>query len=209
MIHDLLADPTFVPHRGTYLDFACGTGRITRKLGPYFESAVGLDISAAMLERARAQTTGINFVEANIAIQPDVVSGPFDLVSSFRFLLNAETADRALALRWIRERLRDGASRVLINNHGNLWSHKALSHSWRLAQGQAGRRVSGNVLAHREAMALFRETGFVVDRRLGLGVVPGRGIDRIGYDRMLRWERRLWPLSRMGVDQIYVLRRMS
>ena len=39
--------------RGRALDFGCGVGRLTRALGERFESAIGVDISAGMVEQAR------------------------------------------------------------------------------------------------------------------------------------------------------------
>jgi SAM-dependent methyltransferase len=40
--------------RGDALDFGCGVGRLTLALADHFERCVGLDISAQMIERARA-----------------------------------------------------------------------------------------------------------------------------------------------------------
>jgi SAM-dependent methyltransferase len=43
-----------LPHRHERaLDFGCGVGRLTRALGAHFGECVGVDLSSAMLERAR------------------------------------------------------------------------------------------------------------------------------------------------------------
>jgi len=39
--------------RGRALDFGCGVGRVTRALAAHFEEAVGVDLSARMVEQAR------------------------------------------------------------------------------------------------------------------------------------------------------------
>lgn len=40
--------------RGAALDFGCGLGRLTQALAPHFERVVGVDVSASMVEGARA-----------------------------------------------------------------------------------------------------------------------------------------------------------
>ena len=47
--------------RGRFLDFGCGVGRISRALHPHFENGIGVDISAHMIELARAYVPGIEF----------------------------------------------------------------------------------------------------------------------------------------------------
>jgi SAM-dependent methyltransferase len=45
--------------RGAALDFGCGVGRTTQALGRHFGTAVGVDISAAMIARARELNSAI------------------------------------------------------------------------------------------------------------------------------------------------------
>ena len=40
------------------LDFGCGVGRLTRALGTRFDAALGVDISAVMVERAKQLNVG-------------------------------------------------------------------------------------------------------------------------------------------------------
>jgi len=47
---------------GRFLDFGCGVGRISRALLPSFESGVGVDISARMVELASTNVPGVEFV---------------------------------------------------------------------------------------------------------------------------------------------------
>jgi 2-polyprenyl-3-methyl-5-hydroxy-6-metoxy-1,4-benzoquinol methylase len=53
------------------LDVACGQGRLTRRLARAGATAVGLDLSAAMLDKARAGVCeGIEYVRADVTRPP-------------------------------------------------------------------------------------------------------------------------------------------
>ena len=49
-----------------YLDFACGTARITQTVAPFAKEAVGVDISPTMLEQARRKCPDVQFIEADL-----------------------------------------------------------------------------------------------------------------------------------------------
>ena len=51
--------------RETAIDFGCGAGRLTRALSAYFPSCFGVDISSAMLERARQVAPRCKFVQSH------------------------------------------------------------------------------------------------------------------------------------------------
>src|SRR4051812_33479433 len=86
----LLHREGLVKTRERYLDFACGTGRVTGFLAPLFDTTVGVDISEPMLEVARAQLPNATFVKADVREAQVELGGPFDLITAFRFLLNAD-----------------------------------------------------------------------------------------------------------------------
>lgn len=56
---------------GTFLDFGCGVGRISRALRRRFENGFGVDISPKMVELARTYVDGVEF----IANQTDSLAG--------------------------------------------------------------------------------------------------------------------------------------
>lgn len=202
-----LDNPVFVPNRARYLDFACGTGRVTELIGQSFAETVGVDISEAMLERARKRLPHGIFIAGDIVDQPHLVRGPFDLVSMFRFVLNADPQDRAAALAWARTLMRDDASRLVVNNHANLWTHKAIPHVVRKLR-HPRRPVTGNVLTHRQMVGLATSAGFTVESVHGLGHFGGHVQSLIGFERMSRLQRVLSGrpgIQRLGEDQIYVL----
>lgn len=73
------------PGRGRALDFGCGVGRLTRALGTQFETAVGVDISEAMVEQARVLNEAFPACEFRLNTAADLSqyeSGSFDFVYS-------------------------------------------------------------------------------------------------------------------------------
>jgi SAM-dependent methyltransferase len=59
-----------VARKDSYLDFACGTGRVLSYAGRYFEEAVGLDISDTMLSVARERAPHATLVQADATHDP-------------------------------------------------------------------------------------------------------------------------------------------
>ena len=121
-----------------YLDFACGTGRIMQALAPFARESVGVDVSASMLEQARAKNAGTRFVEADLT-RERVELGQFDLITSFRFFGNAQDALRREVLNVLARLLRPGGH-LIVNNHRNPLSLSALAH--RATGGRHGMDLS-------------------------------------------------------------------
>lgn len=117
-----------------YLDFACGTGRITQTVAPLARESVGVDLSPSMLSVAREKCPGTRFVEADIT-RKSVDLGTFDLVTAFRFLGNAQDELRDAALAAIARVLRSGGH-LVVNSHRNPLAPQALLH--RLTGGTHG-----------------------------------------------------------------------
>ena len=116
-----------VPRRQSYLDFACGTGRVLSHLERSFATSVGLDISATMLGVARERVRTARLVEGDATCDPSVLGGRrFDFISAFRFFLNAQPSLRDAAMSFLASALRDDDSRLLFNVHGNRFSTRAV-----------------------------------------------------------------------------------
>ena len=78
---------------------------------------VGVDVSESMLAVAREKLPSAKFVHADLTRErPEL--GDFDLVTSFRFLGNAEPALRTAALRALNRQQRPG-SYLIVDNHRN------------------------------------------------------------------------------------------
>lgn len=147
---------------GRYLDFACGTGRITADLAPWSCHALGVDISPGMLEAARKRLPETSFMACDLT-QDDPDVGTFDLVTAFRFFGNAEDALREAALRAIVKRMAPGA-RLILNNHRNPGALYALLD--RLTGGNA----NGMDLTLGKLRGLLRRHGLHIIKVVPIGV---------------------------------------
>jgi SAM-dependent methyltransferase len=143
-----------------YLDFACGTGRITQRVEPFAAESYGVDISESMLTVARSKCDKTRFVCVDLTREdPDL--GLFDLVTSFRFFGNAQDELRGAALSAIARRMRPGGH-LVINNHRNPRSLMALAR--RIAIG-----TEEMDLSHRKLESLLRGHGFKIVFRRAIG----------------------------------------
>jgi SAM-dependent methyltransferase len=143
-----------------YLDFACGTGRITATVAPLARESVGVDVSASMLAQARAKCAGTRFLEADLTREPLDI-GTFDLATSFRFLGNAQDELRDAALAAIVARLRDGGH-LIVNSHCNPLALQSLLH-----RATGGRH--GMDLHYGKLVRLLRRHGLRVTARHPIG----------------------------------------
>ena len=154
--------PALFPNaKPRYLDFACGTGRITQVVAPHAGETVGVDISPTMLEHARLKCPGASFVEADLT-KASVDLGRFDLVTSFRFFGNAQQDLRAAVLPALNRALKPGGY-LIINSHRNPRSIAALLH------GLTGGEPSGMDLHWNKLKALLRRHGFEIVRVQPIG----------------------------------------
>ncbi len=98
------------------LDFACGSGRVTKFLENRVVRSVGVDVSDSMLEQARGKLTQSELFKADLT-QENVLKGQkFNLITAFRFFTNAEDELRLSVMQKLPEYLeKDGF--LLFNNH--------------------------------------------------------------------------------------------
>jgi SAM-dependent methyltransferase len=143
-----------------YLDFACGTGRITQRVEPFAVESYGVDVSESMLRVARSKCEKTKFVCLDLT-REEADIGSFDLVTSFRFFGNAQDELRAAALSAINHRLRPGGY-LAINNHRNPRSVMAVAR--RMATGSEEMDLS-----HAKLGSLLRRHGFEVVFRRAIG----------------------------------------
>jgi len=103
------------------LDFACGTGRIAGLLESRVKTSTGVDVSGSMLAVARKKLKRTQIFEADITAENILKPSKFNLITAFRFFLNAEPGLRRGAIRAIVDLLDDGGY-LVFNNHQNLGS---------------------------------------------------------------------------------------
>lgn len=193
-----------------YLDFACGTGRVISYLEDRCDSARGIDVSAEMLQRARGRVRRAELVQADITRADGPIEGKYDLITAFRFVLNAEPELRRAGLRALAARLRDDRSRLVLNTHGNPLSYKGLIVPLRKALAKRG--GDENLLSVRELTRILAEVGLEPVARVGMGILPSPITRRIPRDLALAAERGLRSvpfLEPLGVNQVLVCRRKA
>jgi len=148
----------------SYLDFACGTGRITSIAEKYFSICHGVDVSESMVDEARAACPRTEFVIKDLTKEPH--DNEYDIVTAFRFFGNAEQELRADAFLALSRILRRGGLLVL-NNHRNPYALREI----------AGYLTGGTKLmdlSHRKLLNLAMSSGF----RLASGISIGARVFR-------------------------------
>ncbi len=209
LLEQIIADFRASHPRIEYLDFAAGTGRVLSFCEPRVDSATGMEISEAMAARARERVSRATVLCRDITGSGAAVEGQYDLITAFRFFLNAEPALRVAGMKALAGRLRDKTSRLVFNNHGNLWSIKLLAWPYHRLRGLGkGWRPYGNYMTDAEIQKLTREAGLRIVKRIGYGMLGGTIAGRMSYDRAMRLERRLPAqkmFQRLAQNQLYVV----
>ena len=100
------------------LDFACGTGRITQFLENRVKTSTGVDVSSSMLTVAKEKLKRTELIKADITAENVLKPRKFNLITAFRFFLNAEPELRSAAIKAIVELL-DEDGYIVFNNHQN------------------------------------------------------------------------------------------
>ena len=105
------------------LDFACGTGRISGFLEERVTTSTGVDVSGSMLAVARTTLKRTEIIEADITTENVLQARKFNLITAFRFFVNAEPSLRSAAMRALAGLLSEDGYFVFNNhqNYGSLW----------------------------------------------------------------------------------------
>lgn len=187
-----------------YLDFACGTGRVTSLIAPHARVCVGVDISESMLDAAKRKLPTVRFVHADLTKEERDL-GQFDLVSAFRFFGNAQAELRETVL-GVLERLVAPGGYLLANNHRN---PMALAHLILKAKG-VEHEMDLTDSGFRTLLARF---GFQLVLRKPIGVWKYRGKLMCEAHRDESSEKRLettfgaQSFASIAPDTIYLFRR--
>jgi len=141
------------------LDFACGTGRIAGLLESRVTSSTGVDVSGSMLAAAREKLKRTQIIETDITAENVLKPRTFNLITAFRFFLNAEPELRRAAIRALADLL-DQEGYLVFNNHQNLGS------PWTKLLYRRHRRKNPegifNVMSIQEMEQLAREAGLEI-----------------------------------------------
>lgn len=169
----------------SYLDFACGTGRIIGYLSQLFsfKEQTGLDLSPNMINGARKTYPNVNFVVGNILEKDQVLDNHYDFITAFRLVLNLEEKNRKILLRAISKKLKKGGI-FIVNNHMNRHSLMGLiAFTLRklfkfapkndLEAKKKGKRTIINTMSSSEMNVLLKESGFEIKKVYRFALLPG------------------------------------
>ena len=172
-----------------YLDFACGTGRLTSLFETMSDRSYGIDISPSMLAEAKIRCSTVEFVHADITREKCDVE-PVDLISSFRFFPNAQDSLRKAVLSELSKLLKPRGY-LVINNHRN--PHAIHYGLHRLTGGRGELDFS-----YFRMRRLLKEAGFEIVRTYGIGwwIIRSSFFRKEVLESSLG--RLLEPLSRWG-----------
>lgn len=193
-----------------YLDFASGSGRIIGYLEDKVDTATGIEISQAMVDVAAARVTRANFICGDITRDDEPVENTYDLITAYRFMLNAEPDLRQQAIHALARRLRDKDSVLVFNNHGNLPSHKLVL--WPIHRAMAiggGHRTSHNYMTNKQAERLASSAGLQIVETMGCGFIGRRLAGRLpaaGIGRLEGAAARSTLLQPFCVNQTYIVK---
>lgn len=150
----------------TILDFACGTGRILNYLKMQSKNVTGVDVSPAMLEVSRKNHPELEILQVDIT-RDNILKGKrqFDVLTAFRFFLNAQNELRKEVLNALHPLLKDDGIFIL-DNHGSATGVGTFLGKWVSVVKNATRSEEKhyvyNVLSERKLKGLLNEAGFEI-----------------------------------------------
>jgi predicted TPR repeat methyltransferase len=198
------------PRHATLMDFACGTGRVLEALAPVVGRAVGVDISASMLEVARRLVPAAEIHCCDLTRSAELDGRRFDVITAFRFFPNAEPALRDEAMAKLATLLADDGL-LVINNHRRRGSLKHRARKLRSLFGLA-KRKDMHTMADVEVYELAARHGLEVASEHTAGLLPVLKERRPLLPASLirpveRWAAGVAALAPLGSHRVYVLRR--
>ena len=165
-----LVSNLFPGRRPTYLDFACGTGRVLAHLAPLTESPVGIDVSASMLEVARKGVGSAEVIEADLTRDDPLGARQFQLITAFRFFPNAEPELRSAAIAALARHLHPEGY-LVFNNHKNTASLARRVSRW-LGRLRPPTDRGPGTMSRGEAYELAAEAELRILREHPIGALP-------------------------------------
>lgn len=140
------------------LDVACGHGRISRELARRGAEVAGIDISAALISKARqaeqAEPLGIRYIHADVTAQGALGQSGFDAATCNFGLSDIDDLDAAITA--VSGALRPGGSLIFSILHPCFAGGKDISGSWPAAGSYYG---EGYWTAQDPRSALRRQVG--------------------------------------------------
>lgn len=157
----------------SYLDFACGTGRVIRSVRQFANYVVGVDVSPSMLEQASKESPDIKFIEADLTKDNELDGQKFDLITAFRFFPNAEPELRSEVMQTLTKLIKpDGL--IIFNNHLNSTSLRRIVF-WHIKKRLFGNifgKGYGHSMSRSEVEELIKSHGLEIVDIFPIGHLP-------------------------------------
>ncbi|MEX0668711.1 MAG: class I SAM-dependent methyltransferase [Candidatus Saccharimonadales bacterium] len=150
-----------------YLDFACGSGRVIEFTENYADKSTGVDVSADMLKLARSKIKKSKLIQQDLTQESLAAQENFDLITAFRFFLNAQSELREEVADEF-AKITDKGSTVIISNQGNKTSF--ISITALIEEALTGRKL--NKMSLSDFKQLFESHGFKLVEYRGIGFLP-------------------------------------
>ena len=157
-----------------YLDFACGTGRIVSAIETFVDESYGIDINQSMLDRAAEKIKLTTLIQGDVTQDETLIDGKFDLITTFRFVLNANPELRDSALKILSNNLCSNDSWLIFNMHTNKYSYAFISYLWYLIFGQSQDKDTKRYLSKSDCIKIANNAGLDVVMIKGLGFMSGK-----------------------------------
>jgi ubiquinone/menaquinone biosynthesis C-methylase UbiE len=152
-----------------YLDFACGTGRIINFLEINMVESIGVDISESMLNLALENVKKSKLIKVDITKENIFQDNYFDLITAFRFFLNAQKELREESLYVISKILKQDGYFVF-NIHLNKTSiYFRIAHLYRKIKGLD---PEINSLSINEVTQMIEKTGLQIISTYHYALIP-------------------------------------
>lgn len=157
-----------------YLDFACGTGRIVSVIENYVDESYGIDINQSMLDRAVKKTNRTIMIQADVTKDDSIINCKFDLITTFRFVLNANPELRSSALKVLSNSLSANDSWLIFNMHTNKYSYAFFSYLFYKIFGQAKYKDIKRYLSISDCIKIANDADLDVIKIKGLGFLSSK-----------------------------------
>lgn len=172
-----------------YLDFACGTGRVLSFVEQFTTKSTGIDVSKNMLNIAKNKLKKSQLINCDLTEDDIIEDKRYDLITSFRFFLNAQEDLRKKIMSLLSKKLtNDGL--FIFNIHGNTSSYHLLA----VVLGKLGiKQVELNHLSYFKTLNLIKNSNLKLIKVYGVGFIPSS---------FYRWFKRLRKFL-MNLDRAF------
>lgn len=191
-----------------HLDFACGTGRLFEIFLNRAKNSIGIDVSEAMLIEARKKYKNVKFLKKDLTYHQSYLTMRFDIITAFRFFLNAENPLRQKVLGIFHKILKDNGF-LIFNIHGNKNSVRFLPYIGK--RFIFGSKCKINVLSYKQMRKILLGNGFEIIEVYGLSFLPQIFSKLIKENEWLKIDRfiiKLEIFNQFGTNLIFVCRKI-